>query len=144
VAIDQDGAIYSCIAVYLIEKRIYIEMKFELEPLCKGLYKREEGDGNYRSFVYDITDLSVPKEREHIVRLGFRDSIEEIIDSLQEARRSSNDIFIGFLSGLAAFKVISNEECCVVFREMIESVKAIKIVSRSICSRLIDATDIIS
>jgi hypothetical protein len=119
-------------------------MKFEQEPLCEGLYKREEGDGNNRSFVYDITDLSVPKEREHIVHLGFRDSIEEIIDSLQEARRSSNDIFIGFLSGLAVFKVTSNEECCVVFREMIESVKAIKIVSRSVHNRLIDATDIIS
>jgi hypothetical protein len=74
-------------------------MKLEQKPLCEGLYKREEGDGNSRSFVYNFIDFSVPKERDHLVCLGGSDSIEEITNSLWEARQSSNDIFLGFTVG---------------------------------------------
>jgi hypothetical protein len=74
-------------------------MKLEQEPLCEGLYKREEVDGNSRSFVYNFIDFSVPKERDHLVQLGGSDSIKEIMNSLREARRSSNDIFIRFYGG---------------------------------------------
>jgi hypothetical protein len=62
-------------------------MKLEQEPLCEGLYKREEEeDGNSRSFIYDFINFSVPKERDYLVRLDRNDSIEEIINYLREAR----------------------------------------------------------
>jgi hypothetical protein len=117
-------------------------MKLDQEPLCEGLYK--EVDGNNRLFVYNYIDFSVPKERDHLVRLGSSDSIEEITNSLWEARRSSNDIFIGFYSGRVEYKVISNEECRVAFCEMVESVKAIKIIFCSVCGGLGDGLEIIN
>jgi hypothetical protein len=119
-------------------------MKLEQEPLCEGLYKREEEDGDSGSFIYDFIDFSVPKERDHLVRLDRNDSIEEITNRLREARRSSNDIFIGFYGGRVEYKMISNEECCVAFREMVESVKAIKIIFRSTGGGLADGLDMIN